>query len=128
MPLLILVLIGIFYVINQYIRSGEGYDWIAAFKKGFTVALFAGVITGIFIYVYYTAIDPEYLALRQVEMYNQIKVDVKPEELEKSTKSLKAAFKPTTFAIVTVSAVNVVGLIGSVIVGLLGKMTAGKVK
>ena len=122
-PLLMVVLIGIFYAINHYIRTSSQYDWIVAFKKGVTVSLIAGVIAGIFVYVYYAFIDIDFLPLRQIEMYNQMKGEIAKEQMEKSDKSLKAAFSPRTFAIVTISAVNILGLIGSVIVALLGRIT-----
>ncbi len=121
--LLILVLIGIFYSINQYIRSSTGYDWMAAFKKGLTVALVAGVIAGIFLYIYYSAIDTYYLELRQVEWYNQFKGQIPKDQMEESQKSMKAAFRPTTYAVVTVSIVNILGLLGSLVVALIGRFT-----
>lgn len=122
-PLLILVQIGIFYAINQHIRTNSTYDWMAAFKKGLTVALIASVICGIFIYIYYSAIDTDYLQLRQIEAYNKFKGQIPKEQMAESEKSLKAAFRPTTFSIVTVSAINILGLIGSLAVALIRRFT-----
>jgi hypothetical protein len=113
-PLLILVQIGIFYAINQHIRTNCTYDWMA---------LIASVICGIFIYIYYSAIDTDYLQLRQIEAYNKFKGQIPKEQMAESEKSLKAAFRPTTFSIVTVSAINILGLIGSLAVALIGRFT-----
>ena len=122
-PLLALVLLGIFYAINQHIRTNTTYDWMAAFKKGLTVALIASVVTGLFLYIYYTTIDPDFLPLRQVDAYNEFKGQIPKEQMVESEKSLKAAFRPSNFAIVTVSAINIMGLIGSLVVALIGRMT-----
>lgn len=121
--LLGLVLIGIFYTINRHIRTNTTYDWMVAFKKGVTVALIASVITGIFLFIYYSAIDTSFLENQAVKEYNELKSQIPKDKIEEYNKSLKARFKPNTYAIVTVSVVNILGLIGSLMVALLGRMT-----
>lgn len=122
-PLLGIVLIGLFYSINHYVRTSDTYDWMGAFKKGLTVALVASVFCGIFILIYYSWIDTNYLEQRSVDEYNQLKSQIPKEKMTEYNESLKKRYRPSTFAIITVSAVNIIGLIGSLLVALLGRMT-----
>jgi hypothetical protein len=121
--LMALVMLGIFYSINFYIRNSDTYDWMAAFKKGLAVSLIGSVITGIFIFIYYKAIDPFYLEQLSINEYNQMKNMIPKEKMEEFTKSLKQRYTPNMFAIMTVSIVNIVGLFSSLIVAMLGRMT-----
>jgi hypothetical protein len=123
MILLSLVLLGIFYSINHYIRTSETYDWMSAFKKGLTVSLTCSVFVGIMVFLYYKFIDINYLDNLAIAEYNQLKAQIPADKLADYNESLKNRYKANTFAIMTVSIVNIVGLIGSLIVGMLGRMT-----
>ena len=123
MILLALVMFGIFYSINYYIRSNDTYDWMTAFKKGITVSLFASVVTGIFLFIYYKAIDPFYLEQLSINEYNRMKTLIKPEQMDDFTKSLKSRYTASLFGTITTALVNIIGLISSLIVAILGRMT-----
>jgi hypothetical protein len=123
MILLSLVLLGIFYSINHYIRTSETYDWMSAFKKGLTVSLTCSVFVGIMVFLYYKFIDINYLDNLAIAEYNHLKAQIPADKLADYNESLKNRYKANTFAIMTVSIVNIVGLIGSLIVGMLGRMT-----
>ncbi len=123
MILLSLVLLGIFYSINNYIRTSDTYDWMAAFKKGLTVSLTCSVFAGIFVFLYYRVIDINYLDNLAIAEYNQLKAQIPKEKLAEYNESLKNRYKSNTFAIMTVSIVNIIGLIESLLVAMLGRMT-----
>jgi hypothetical protein len=123
MVLIALTMFGIFYSINYYIRSSDTYDWMAAFKKGITVSLFASVVTGIFLYIYYKTIDPFYLEQLSINEYNRMKTVIKPEQMDDFNKSLKSRYTASLFGTITTALVNIIGLISSLIVGILGRMT-----
>ena len=126
MILLSLVLLGVFYSINNYIRTSETYDWMAAFKKGLTVSLTCSVFVGIMVFLYYKFIDIHYLDNLAIAEYNQLKAQIPADKLADYNESLKNRYRSNTFAIMTVSIVNIVGLIGSLIVAMLGRMTVKK--
>lgn len=126
MILLSFVLLGIFYSINYYMRNSETYDWMVAFKKGLTVSLTCSVIVGIMVFLYYKFIDINYLDNLAIAEYNQLKAQIPADKLAEYNESLKSRYRANTFAIMTVSIVNIAGLIGSLIVGMLGRMTVRK--
>jgi hypothetical protein len=128
MILLALVMLGIFYSINFYIRNSSTYDWMAAFKKGIAVSLISSVVVGIFIFIYYKVIDPFYLEQLSINEYNRMKTMIPADKMEDFTKSLKERYTANMFAIMTVSIVNIVGLFSSLIVGFLGRMTVKRRK
>lgn len=121
--LLAVVLLGIFYVINNYVRTSDTYDWMAAFKRGLTVSLVASVIAGAFIFVYYKWIDLDYLSNLAVAEYNTLKAKIPADKMTEFNESLAQRYKPGSFFMVTVSLVNIAGLFSSLIVALLGRMT-----
>lgn len=121
--LLAVVLLGIFYVINNYIRTSDTYDWMTAFKRGLTVSLVASVIAGVFIFIYYKWIDLDYLSNLAIAEYNTLKAKIPADKLTEFNESLEQRYKPNSFFMVTVSLVNIAGLISSLIVAMLGRMT-----
>jgi len=122
-----LVLMGIFFAIISYTRTSDTYDWMVAFKRALTVSLTASVLAGIFVFVYYKFIDPGYLENLAINEYNQLKAQIPADKLEEYNKSLKSRYRANTFAIMTVSIVNIAGLIGSLIVGMMGRLMLKKV-
>jgi hypothetical protein len=126
MILIALVMLGIFYSISFYIRTTDKYDWMTAFKKGITVSLVASVISGLFLFIYYKAIDPFYLEQLSVNEYNRMKSIIKPEQMEQFNKSLKNRYTAGNFGTITAALVNIVGLLSALIVALLGRMTVKK--
>jgi hypothetical protein len=123
MILLALVMLGIFYSVNYYVRTSDTYDWMAAFKKGLTVALIASVVAGLFVFIYYKVIDPFYLEQLKINEYNRMKSLIKPDQMDEFNKSLKQRYTPNLFGIMTVSIVNIAGLFTSLIIAILGRMT-----
>lgn len=121
--LLSIVLLGIFYVINNYIRTSDTYDWMLAFKRGLTVSLIASIIAGIFIFIYYKWIDLDYLNNLAVAEYNELKAKIPADKLSEYNEGLRKRYQPNSFFMVTISLVNIVGLISSLIVAMLGRMT-----
>lgn len=123
MVLMGLVMMGIFYAVNYYVRNSETYDWMHAFKKGITVSLTASVIAGIFVFIYYKMIDTFYLEQLSINEYNRMKTLIKPEQMEEFNKSLKSRYTPGVFGTMTTALVNIIGLITALIVSFLGRMT-----
>lgn len=121
--LLAVVLLGIFYVINYYIRTSSTYDWMAAFKIGLTVSLIASIVAGMFVFAYYKWIDLDYLDNLAVTEYNTLKSKIPADKMADFNESLKLRYRPSAFFMVTISLVNIAGLIGSLVVALLGRMT-----
>ena len=124
--LIALVMVGVFYSINYYMRTSETYDWMAAFKKGITVSLIASVVTGIFLFIYYKAIDPFYLEQLSINEYNRMKGLITADKMDEYTKSLKSRYTASLFGTFTTALVNIIGLISSLIVAFLGRMTVKK--
>lgn len=124
--LLAVVLLGIFYAINNYIRTSDTYDWMAAFKRGLTVSLIASLIAGIFVFVYYKWIDVDYLNNLAISEYNTLKSKIPADKLADFNESLAQRYQPKSFFMVTVSLVNIAGLLSSLIVAMLGRMTVKK--
>lgn len=124
MILIALVMLGVFYSINYYIRTSDTYDWMAAFKKGIAVSLIASVVTGIFLFIYYKAIDPFYLEQLKINEYNRMKGLIKADQMADYNKSLASRYTASLFGTITTALVNIIGLISSLIVAFLGRMTA----
>jgi len=121
--LMAIVMVGIFYSINYYVRTSDGYDWMTGFKKGITVSLVASVVSGIFLFVYYKWIDPFFLEQLKINEYNRMKTLIKPDQMAKYNESLKGRYTASNFGTITAALVNIVGLISSLIVAFLGRMT-----
>jgi uncharacterized membrane protein YdjX (TVP38/TMEM64 family) len=117
-------MLGVFYSINYYIRTTDTYDWMTGFKKGIAVSLIASVVTGIFLFIYYKAIDPFYLEQLSINEYNRMKGLIKSDQMADYNKSLKSRYTASLFGTITTALVNIIGLISSLIVAFLGRMTA----
>lgn len=126
MVLIAMVMLGIFYAINQYVRSAATYEWMTAFKKGINVSLVSSVVVGIFIFIYYKWIDSFYLEQLSINEYNRMKALIPAEKMDEFTKGLKQRYTAGNFAIMTVSIVNIAGLFSGLVVALLGKFTSKK--
>lgn len=121
--LMVLVMIGIYYAINQYVKGSKAYNWLDAYKKGLAVALVAAVVTGGLLWLYYRYLDTDYLEIKKIEAFNKMKGQKSDEELMKANQQ---AFSPGIFSVATMFLVNAIGLIGSLIVAMLGRMTLTK--
>ena len=90
------------------------------FKAGARAALIAGLTAGLFVFIYYNWIDPEYLVVRiQEQLENGKAAGETADNLKKGEENLQNFFSPFWFATFTISGTAFFGMIFSLIVSAL---------
>ncbi len=124
-PFLILMWAGMIFAILQYRKEFPTAHWMESFKEGGRVVLVSAVVTALFIFIYYSYIDTEFLNMLSVDTYNFAKEQISGEELEKYYEMTKFANSPKVRSMFFLSGTTIGGLISAVIVAYMAKLFLG---
>lgn len=127
-PLFIFVGIGILYSITKYVKSNNEFDWIKAFKAGISVSLVAAVVSGIYLYIHYSMIDPDFLEYIRIQRYNTAKLvpNITAEQLAQDVEKTKTLVSPSTFSVFLMFSLNSLGLVASLTIAMMAKVFISK--
>lgn len=113
-PLVGLAGIAVFTSIMLY---SDGDQFSDNFKAGARTALVAGITAGLFVFMYYTWFDPEYMPIRiQENLDLAIAAGETPENLKKIEEGLDNFFSAFWFSTFTMSGTAILGMAFSMII------------
>ena len=121
-----IVFIGvIFMAIKKFREANNGNLKIGqAIKTGLGVALIGGIITGIYVFIFFNYIEPGALdtimEMTQEKMLEQ-NPDMSDEQMEMALKMTKVFMSPTSMIFMTIIGNLIMGLVVSLISGLILK-------
>lgn len=101
---------------NGYITTGE------AVKIGLGIAVVGGIVAGIYTYLHYSYIQPEFVENIREEAVKQMierKPDISTEQIEKGKEMTKITTSPFAMSTFTIIGNLILGIITSLITGLI---------
>ena len=117
----ILLIGGIVYSTIQYRDNvlGGSITYVQALGFGVLISLFAAVLSGIYSYVFFTFIDPDFID-KIVEMTQQQMLDqgLSEDQVEQAMEMQKGFMKPWVMVLISIPALTFMGFIFSLITSI----------
>lgn len=117
----IIILVGGFYLgIKAYREANNSLSVGDAVVLGLLIGLVAGVLNAIYMYVYCTALDPEFLEKMLDQSLAQAG-ELDPDQEDQVRGMMSMMFSPVSMSLMVVVTNFIVGLIAGLILGLIMK-------
>lgn len=122
LPLLIVLGLAIIYSVTKL--TPEPFTPIEGFKSGVRTGLVTAVLTMLFVYIYYSVVDPSFFAVQNAEIRAAIEAFPEAERQEALTnfENNKKMFQPFNYSAMTLSGLMAFSLVFSIITAGLYEM------